>query len=195
MSRYRNPYFEGLDIQFWHDLIKSRGTLQSLKRGEYLCRKGEPTKAFGYVKSGYLIYKIEGMYKPTAIGGFVFENGLWGDYPNCMDNLPAVYDIVAGRKTEVWVMDATVLPALYQQDLYSCQQGRLFMEAFFRSLVKSHCTLCSKTPVQRYLELIRQYPKLEQDIPQKEIALYLQIDPITLCRIRKTLLTENTTKI
>ena len=30
----------------------------------------------------------------------------------------------------------------------------------------------------------------EQDVPQKEIAAYLQIDPITLCRIKKSLLKQ-----
>ena len=30
----------------------------------------------------------------------------------------------------------------------------------------------------------------EQDVPQKEIAAYLQIDQITLCRIKKALLKQ-----
>ncbi len=186
--RYENPYFEVVDIQFWHNLIESRGKIVALKRGEYLCRKGEPTRAFGYVKSGYLIYKIDGLHKPTAIGGFVFPDALWGDYPNCLENHPATFDIVAARKTEVWVMDATYLPVLYSKDLCACQHGRVYMEAIFKSLVQSYCALCSKTPMQRYFDLIHQYPQIEQDVPQKEIAEYLQIDPITLCRIRKTLL-------
>ncbi len=78
MKRYANPYFEGIDIQFWHDLMESCGELVILKRGEFLCKKGELTKAFGYVKSGYLIYKIDGLHKPNAIGGFVFPDALWG---------------------------------------------------------------------------------------------------------------------
>ena len=190
MNRYSNPSFEGLDLQYWHDLIESRGELVSLKRGEYLSRKGEPNKTFGYVKSGYLIYKIDGMHKPTAIGGFVFAGALWGNYPNCMYDEDAMYDIVAGKKTEVWMMDATVLPQLYKEDSYACQQGRIYMEAMFKSLVQSYRSLCSKTPMQRYLDLIHSYSYIEQDLPQKEIAEYLQIDPITLCRIKKALLKQ-----
>lgn len=190
MNRYKNPYFEGLDLQFWHDLIESYGKQVSLKRGEYLCRKGEPTNTFGYVKSGYLIYKIAGRHKPSAIGGFVFADALWGDYPNCMDNAPAQFDIVVGRKTDVWAMDATILPTLYRENISICQHGRLYMEALFNSLVQSHCILYSKTPMQRYLDLIHQHPQIEQDVPQKEIAQYLQIDPITLCRIKRRLLEQ-----
>ncbi len=40
MKRYANPYFEGVDIQFWHDLIESRGELGIIKRREYLGHKG-----------------------------------------------------------------------------------------------------------------------------------------------------------
>lgn len=195
MKRYHNPYFEGVDIQFWHALIESRGNLLSLKRGEFLCHKGQPTNVFGYVRSGYLIYKIDGLHKPTAIGGFVFQDALWGDYPNCLENAPAGFDIVAGRKTEVWVMDATYLPTLYREDLEACQHARLFIEAIYKSLAHSYCALCSKPPVQRFLDLIHQYPQIEQDVPQKEIAEYLQIDPITLCRIKKALLKGDSTTL
>ncbi len=188
MQRYINPSFEKLDFQFWHKLIESHGKLISLKKGEYLCHKGEPTNLFGYVKSGYLVYRITGTGRNSSIGGFIFENALWGDYPNCTDNDIAMYDIVSGRQTEVWGMDATLLPLLYQTDLEACQHGRIFMEAMFKSLAQSHCSLHADTPVQRYLDLIHEYPQIEQDVPQKEIAEYLQIRPNSLSRIKKRLL-------
>ena len=190
MKRHFNTHLEGLDLQFWHDLIESRGKLVSLKKGEYLCRKGEPTNVCGYVKSGYLIYKIEGIEKPDTIGGFAFVDALWGDYPNCMRNSPAIFDIVAGRKTEVWIIDATILPTLYKEDHNACQQGRIFMELAYNSLILRYYSLSSTIPTQRYLDLIHEHPQIEQDVPQKEIAEYLQIDPITLCRIKKALLKQ-----
>ena len=44
--------------------------------------------------------------------------------------------------------------------------------------------------MERYIDLINEHPQIEQDVPQKEIAEYLQIDPITLCRIKKALLKQ-----
>lgn len=187
MKRHFNTHLEGLDIQFWHDLIESRGKLVSLKKGEYLCRAGESTNAFGYVKSGYLIYTLPDL---NRIGGFTFKDAFWEDYPNCLYNLPAVLDIVAGQKSEVWVMDATVLPELYKQDHLACEQGRISMERVYSSLLNRYCSLYSKTARERYLDLIHEHPQIEQDVPQKEIAEYLQIDPITLCRIKKALLKQ-----
>ena len=142
------------------------------------------------MKSGYLVYKIAGVEKPDTIGGFAFVNALCGDYPNCMHNAPAMYDLIAGKRSEVWVIDATILPRLFEEDHQTCRQGRLFMEAAYVSLVKRYYALYAKTPMERYVDLITEHPQIQQDVPQKEIAKYLQIDPVTLCRFRKELLKQ-----
>lgn len=185
MKRHFNTHIEGLDLQFWHDLIESRGKLMALNKGEFLCRKGEPTNICGYVKSGYFIYTVDGENK---IGGFAFPEALLGDYPSCMNNAPAMFDIVAGKKSEVWVMDASILPKLFEEDIDAGMQGRLFMEAAYVSLARRYYALYAKTPMERYIDLVKEHPQIEQDVPQKEIAEYLQILPNSLSRIRKKLL-------
>ena len=185
MAYHFNTHLDGLDIQFWHDLIESHGRFITLKKGEVICHKDQPTNVCGYVKSGYLIYTVAGVSK---IGGFAFPGALFGDYPSCMNNAPAMFDIVAGRKTEVWVIDATILPRLYEEDIRICRQGRLFMESAYTSLAQRYYALYSKSPAERYLDLINRYPQIEQEIPQKEIAEYLQITHTHLCRIRRDLL-------
>lgn len=185
MKRHFNKHLEGLDLQFWHDLIESRGKLITLKKGECLCRKGEPTNICGYVKSGYFIYTVHGTHK---IGGFAFPEALVGDYPSCMDNAPAMFDIVAGKNSEVWIIDATILPKLFEEDIEASRQGRLFMQAAYVSLATRYYDLYAKGPTERYIDLIQKHPQIEQDVPQKEIAEYLQILPNSLSRIRKKLL-------
>ena len=188
MNRHFNTHLEGLDLQFWHDLIESRGKLVSLKKGEFLCRRGEPTNAFGYVKSGYFKYTVDGTEK---IGGFAFPEALVGDYPSCMDNAPAMFDIVAGKNSEVWIADATILPKLFEEDIEAGRQGRLFMQSAYVSLAKRYYALYAKTPMERYIDLINEHPQIEQDVPQKEIAEYLQIKPYSLSRIRKKIIDQN----
>ncbi len=168
--------------------MESRGKLMTFRKGDYLCSRGEPTTLCGYVKSGYLIYQMAGKPRQTNIGGFAFAGALCGDYPNCLHNAPAMFDVVAGGKTEVWVIDATILPKLYDEDRDACRQGRIIMESAYNSLLARYYSLCAATPTERYLELIREHPQIEQDVPQKEIAKYLHISPIHLCRIRKELL-------
>ena len=184
VKRHFNTHIEGLDLEFWHDFIESRGELVTLRKNECLCRRGEPTKICGYVKSGYLIYGMSGS-RYSNIGGFAFSDALFGDYPNCLYNAPASFDLIAGRKSEIWVMDATILPAMYEEDMYLCNQGRLFMESAYRSLLHRYRMFCTNTPAECYRDLIREHPQIEQDVPQSEIARYLRISPTHLCRIRK----------
>ena len=185
MKRHFNTHLEGLDLQFWHDLMESRGRLVTLKKDECLCRRGEPTNVLGYVKSGYFKYTVDGINK---IGGFAFPEALVGDYPSCMDNAPAMFDIVAGEDSEAWIIDATILPKLFEEDIEAGRQGRLFMQSAYISLAKRYYALYAKTPMERYIDLINEHPQIEQDVPQKEIAEYLQIVPNSLSRIKKKLL-------
>lgn len=184
MKRHFNTHLEGLDLQFWHGLIESRGKFIALRKGEHLCRRGKPTNILGYVKSGYFIYTVDGA---NRIGGFAFPEALLGDYPQCMNNAPAMFDIIAGKPSEVWIMDATELPKLFEEDIEAGRQGRLFMELAYVSLAKRYYSLYAKTPKDRYIDLITEHRQIEQDVSLKEIAEYLQITPTHLSRIRKEL--------
>ena len=83
MNRHFNTHIEGLDLQFWHDFIESRGKLVSLKT-----------------------------------------------------NAPAMFDIVAGKNSEAWIIDATILPKLFEEDIETGRQGRFFMQSAYVSLAK-----------------------------------------------------------
>ena len=138
------------------------------------------------VKSGYFIYENNmAVGRPSLVGGFAFPGALVGNYPDCMENATAPFDIRAGRKSEVWIMDGKLLPDIYDSDPDACRQGRILTEQSYKSLRQRYMDLCINTPAERYLNLIRRHPQIEQDIPQKWIAKYLQISPVHLCRIRK----------
>lgn len=62
------------------------------------------------------------------------------------------------------------------------------MESAYVSLARRYYALYAKTPTERYLDLIKEHPQIEQDVPQKEIAEYLQIYPSSLSRIKKKIL-------
>lgn len=188
MKRHFNTHIEGLDLEFWHDLIMNYGSLATYRKGEYICRKGECTNICGFVKSGYFIYTMVGMSGQTSIGGFAFPDALCGDYPNCIYNKPAAFDLVAGCRSEAWIFDATILCRLFSENMEYSEHGRLLMESTYNSLLQRYYNLCANTPTERYKELIKEHPQIEQDIPQAQIAKYLHISPIHLCRIRKSLL-------
>lgn len=189
MNKPFNTHTEGIDLEFWHDLIKSHGRLVVCKRNELLCKMGESSTVFGLVVSGYFIYDLQSYdNKDGLIGGFAFPGALVGNYPDCMGNALSPFNIRAGRKSEAIVMDATLLPDIYDNDPNACRQGRLFMEQAYKSIKMRHVDLYAKSPIERYLGLVEQHAQIEQLVPQKEIAAFLQITPVHLCRIRKELM-------
>ncbi|MDE7407115.1 MAG: Crp/Fnr family transcriptional regulator [Muribaculaceae bacterium] len=190
MKRHFNTHIEGIDLEFWHELIENHGHYMTVNAGDYITRIGEPTSVVGFVKTGYLIYGTSDFDNKMTIGGFTFPEALFGDYPSCLHNEPAAFNIIAGRRCEVCVMDATKLLELYESSADICRHGRLFMESAYKSLRDRYYDIYSKTPVERYLDLMNRHPQIQQDVPQREIALYLRITPIHLCRIRKELMLQ-----
>lgn len=185
MKEHFNTHIKGIDLDFWHELIEDHGETVFLNKGDAVCRMGERTNKVGFVKSGYLIYTVVGL---NSIGGFTFPGALFGDYPNCMHNLRARFDILAGRISEVCVMDATILPELYADDPAVNDHVHRFAEAAYNSLIDRYCSFLAGSPAERYQALVSQHPQIEQDVTQKELAGYLQISPTHLSRIRKELL-------
>ncbi|MDE6117752.1 MAG: hypothetical protein K2O30_08585 [Duncaniella sp.] len=190
MNQHFNTHTEGIDLKFWHDLIEDHGKLITLSRGDLLCELGEFSSVFGFVVSGYFRYDgFENKNRDALIGGFAFPGALVGNYPDCMENAPSPFCIRAGRKSTAMVMDATILPDIYDKDSKACRQGRIMIQQAYKSLRVRYIDLYSKSPTERYLDLIHCHSQIEQDVPQKEIAAYLQITPTHLSRIRKELLT------
>lgn len=74
-----------------------------------------------------------------------------------------------------------VVDATFKGNLSSLN-GTLFNEIYNRYL-----ELYRKIPTERYLDLTNDYPKILDIVSLRDIASYLLITPVYLCRIRKNL--------
>jgi CRP-like cAMP-binding protein len=64
---------------------------------------------------------------------------------------------------------------------------RVMGEALMANLQQAQIEILTRTPQQRYLDLVARRPDLLQRVPQYHIATFLQIRPETLSRIRRRL--------
>ena len=64
---------------------------------------------------------------------------------------------------------------------------RVMGEALMARLQEAHVDVLTRTPEQRYLDLVARRPDLLQRVPQYHIASFLGIQPETLSRIRRRL--------
>jgi CRP-like cAMP-binding protein len=65
--------------------------------------------------------------------------------------------------------------------------ARKYVETLFIEKEKRERRLLSEDAATRYLSFQKDYPGLEDKIPQYQIASYLGITPVALSRIRKKL--------
>lgn len=74
-----------------------------------------------------------------------------------------------------------LVDATFEGNLTSIN-GVLFSEIYSRYL-----ELYRKTPTERYIDLINQYPQIFDIVSLRDIASYLLITPVYLSRIRKNI--------
>ena len=77
------------------------------------------------------------------------------------------------------------LQELYEKCEITKKLGRLATEFLLSKKVKREIHLLTKTPLERYEDLLREQPKYIQHIPLKYLASYIGVVPETLSRIRK----------
>ena len=160
-------------------------TPRFLKKGEYYITEGEVSKEIGFLESGIMraFYRTnEGVeynkhffLNPCFIGGY---SSLITKTPN------QIYQQA--------LTDCTILTALYSdiQALYTNhpdieRAARILAELFFAQKEQKEIEIVLLDADKRYSIFQKEFPQLEQLIPQYHIASYLGITPTQLSRIRR----------
>lgn len=88
------------------------------------------------------------------------------------------------EETTLYEIDVEVLFELYATDLYIANLGRRFAEYELRKTEKLFISRQFKTSLERYQELLNEFPEIIQRVPLGIIASYLGISQVNLSRIR-----------
>ncbi len=158
---------------------------QTLKKGEYFIEEGKVARKFGFLKQGVmrafyrntegLEYNKHFFTKNNFVGGY---SSLVTQRPNSI-NQQALTDcelITADYKNFIDLLDE-------HQDLERLL--RIIAEQYFVAKEKREVEIVMLEANKRYAIFQKEYPELEQLIPQYHIASYLGITPTQLSRIRK----------
>ncbi len=130
-------------------------------------------------------YEVDG---DEHTGQFFFENGWYTDYDSFLSGKPSHQNIEALEKTDLLLLDKKHLEALYDQNPRFERFGRLMAERAYLGVRKRTESLTNQSAEERYLQLVKDRPKVIERIPQHYIASYLGIQPQSLSRIRKQIL-------
>ena len=175
-----------LPIEAYLD-VESRLVHKTLNKSEYLVRSGQIMRYLPFIKEGLMInYRLDENGDRHVIQ--IRWTGLWlGDIYSFFSGNPTKFNIQTYQPTELLMINHETFEFMTKKYPIFERYFRLgLQDAYIQTLnqIFNHHSLSAE---ERYLELIKNYPALLDDIPHYLIASYLGIRPQSLSRIRKKL--------
>ena len=120
-------------------------------------------------------------------GDFFFEGYWYTDLGSFFSNCHTIQTAQALEDSSLLFISKQDLDKLYNEFPKTERFGRIIAEQTLMGLRKKMDDLTLLDAKERYLNLIKNSPKIINKIPQHYIASYLGIKPQSLSRIRKNL--------
>jgi CRP-like cAMP-binding protein len=167
------------------DKFSALFTPKILKKGDYFISDGQTAKEIGFLESGIIRafyrnneaieYNKHFFINPCFIGGYA---SLVTGKPN---------QIIQEALTDCNIQTAKYadIQALYETCPDIERAGRILAELFFVQKEQREIEIVLLDADKRYQIFQKDFPQLEQQIPQYHIASYLGITPTQLSRIRR----------
>lgn len=115
---------------------------------------------------------------------FCFENDYFSSYASFLTREPSMFSLIALQDTVVEKISFDSLQKAYTLSADHQKNGRLIVEKLYLKLNKRTLSLISETAEERYISFLKDQPRAFQLLPQKHIATYLGITPVSLSRLR-----------
>lgn len=167
--------------------LESLFIYKTLSKNDIFIESGRVAKKIAFLEKGIIRayyrskegqeYNKHFFIPPCFIGGY---SSLISGHPN---------QIIQQALTDcdIWEVDFFRLVRLYDNHPDLERMARMLAEQFFVQKEQREVELVLLNADERYAIFKKNFPELEQQIPQYHIASYLGITPTQLSRIRRTL--------
>ncbi len=156
-----------------------------LLKGDYFINEGEIAKQIGFLKSGIVRAFYVNKEGVEYNKHFFMPHTIIGGYSSLVTATANKIVQQALIDCELLVANYADIIALYDAYPDFERVGRRLAEFYFVEKEKREIEIVLMDADERYLIFQREYPQLEQLIPQYHIASYLGITPTQLSRIRR----------
>lgn len=180
-----NSYIDNIDTVFWHDLCLNSGELRHYDRGDEFLTAGTIGRYIGYINSGALKYVCFSSDGTPHVIGLEFAGHFVCDFPGSLYRQKSRCSIIATVPCEIYCVPASVVAEIMQSDSKVKEIVENTTREVFNTVYDRLVDLYSKTPQQRYDELITRDPNLFALFSLKDIASLLNVTPTHLSRLRK----------
>lgn len=185
INQYRKkyPYLKDEDVEQILNLVN----IKVLEADEFFVKFEEINTNIFLVLNGLLkSYYLDKEGEETIIN-FYKESDISGNWYSTLLGQPARLCIQALESTTIIQVDVKEVDALVFDNINLLRAyNQILKEKLISSLHKIWDNINEK-PEVRYLKLQKERPDLLERVPQKQIASYLGITPVSLSRIKKRL--------
>ncbi|HOX82574.1 MAG TPA: Crp/Fnr family transcriptional regulator [Chryseolinea sp.] len=170
-----------------HEAVLRR---RNLKKGEWIIKQGQICEYVSFINYGcFRIYNIVKEEEVTT--DFRFEGHYITDYRSFLTQQPSTEYIIALEDAEVIELHYNDMQTLYEKVPSWQKYGRLIAEFLYIKVTERAQSLLFDSPEELYTRLMKERPKVIENMPQRYIASYLGIQPESLSRIRKRMMTQD----
>ena len=155
----------------------------TLAKGAVLLQDGEICEQVWFIGQGLVrAYFLKDGEEVTQ--QFFFEGSYTTDYESFLTQRPTRLHLQALEPTLLLALNREAMQRLYAADPGAERMGRRIAEEIFLAVSRRNRSFLLESAEQRYLDLLRERPKVMQRVPQRHIASYLGVKPESLSRIR-----------
>lgn len=175
-----------LEIEYLKEAI----TKKVYQKNELIFSQGKISNEIYFVNEGCvrLFYNVDGKDK-TAF--FYTSSQYICAGESYTYNIPATENYQAMSPTELYVMAKPKIEQLLKKVPKMEIIARVATENELITCQKLIACFITKSPEERYVDLLETQGKLFQQVPQQYIASYLGVSPETLSRIKKRILDKS----
>ena len=159
---------------------------KAFTKGQRFLSLGDVSHHIGFVERGLVKCTLIGRSK-EVIDDFVFENQFVANYHSFLTQTPSTKELVCIKDSTIRMASRTQLEELGKKHPFLEKMARLIAESLFIATHQKLESLKLLTAEERYLQLVKTNNKALQEIPQYEIASYLNVSPETVSRIRSSI--------
>ncbi|MCF8277323.1 MAG: Crp/Fnr family transcriptional regulator [Flavobacteriales bacterium] len=189
LIRQRFPYLSDEDLMSVGSLFQMR----RLEPGESFIKAGRVNYTGALVIEGLLrnYHHLPNGAERTVL--FTAEGQTVGAYSSIIKHMPAVEHVVALETTMLLTMDMREFKKIMVASPNLMQAYAQILETMLLEAIERIDQFVLLSAEHRYLRFKKDFPDLEQRIPQKHLASYLGITAISLSRMRNRMVKRKLT--
>ena len=172
------------------NLVYQHLDLKKLRKKGLFAEPGVVCSEIGFIVTGSVRYfNVKDGEEIT--GYFSFENELVSSYRSFLTRQPSLNYIQALEETQLVNISYKNMQEMLAHPMLAYKMerfGRLAAEYYLICYEERMSSFITKTPEERYLDLLNTGREIIQRMPQHYIAHFLGITPVSLSRIRRRIM-------